>query len=112
VSRHLGLDLGGSSIKAVALERDGESYRELTSVVETRRDEPPVGIVAQLSEIGAAIAAEVGGVDTVGIAGELGHLTVDPSLDAPLCGRGNRGCVEAYVQASAWSEAGSPRRVT
>jgi glucokinase len=26
VSRHLGLDLGGSSIKAVALERDGASW--------------------------------------------------------------------------------------
>jgi len=61
MSRHLGLDLGGSSIKAVVLERDGDSYRELTTfVVETRTHEPPAGIVAQLSEVGAAVGADAG----------------------------------------------------
>jgi glucokinase len=32
-----------------------------------------------------------------GVAGELGHQTVHP--DGPLCGCGNRGCVEALVRA-------------
>ena len=32
-----------------------------------------------------------------GVAGELGHQTVLP--DGPLCGCGNRGCVEALVKA-------------
>jgi glucokinase len=41
-----------------------------------------------------------------GSAGELGHTTVDASPDAPLCGCGNRGCVEAHVQASAIARAG------
>ncbi len=41
-----------------------------------------------------------------GSAGELGHQTVDASPDAPLCGCGNRGCVEAHVQASAIARAG------
>ena len=40
-----------------------------------------------------------------GSAGELGHMTVDASDDAPLCGCGNRGCVEAHVKASAIARA-------
>jgi glucokinase len=34
-----------------------------------------------------------------GMAGELGHITVDP--DGPLCGCGNYGCVEAISSATA-----------
>jgi glucokinase len=34
-----------------------------------------------------------------GAAGEIGHQTVDP--DGPLCGCGNRGCVESYARADA-----------
>jgi len=68
-SRHLGLDLGGSAIKAIVLERDDGSYRELRkSVVETRAEREPAGIVDQLAEVGNAIAAEVGGVETAGVA--------------------------------------------
>ena len=49
MTRHLGLDLGGSSIKVVVLEHDGERYREtVTKVVPTRTAEPPAGIVTQL----------------------------------------------------------------
>ena len=33
-----------------------------------------------------------------GRAGELGHQTIDPA--GPLCGCGNRGCVEAFVRAA------------
>ena len=32
-----------------------------------------------------------------GTAGEMGHQTIDP--DGPMCGCGNRGCVEAYARA-------------
>lgn len=65
---HLGLDLGGFAIKGVVLERDGDSYREACKrVVETRSDEPPPGIVAQVGELGRALSAEVGGVDTAGV---------------------------------------------
>ena len=197
MSRHLGLDLGGSAIKAVVMERDGDSYRELSkTVVDTLAHEPPAGIVAQLGDVGREVADEAGGVETVGItipgtfdletgvahfvtnlggsswegvpvlepvqdalgrptrlindarafgfaewrlgaarrcdtaafctlgtgvggavvvgrrlqlgygsAGELGHMTVDTSPDAPVCGCGNRGCVEAHVQASAIARA-------
>jgi len=36
-----------------------------------------------------------------GMAGELGHMTIDPN--GSLCGCGNLGCVEAYASASAIS---------
>ena len=36
-----------------------------------------------------------------GLAGEIGHITVDPSDEAPLCGCGNRGCLEAHASAKA-----------
>ena len=65
MTRHLGLDLGGSSIKGIVLERDGESYRQVCDrVVETRRAEPPEAIVAQLGEFGGELAREAGGIDT------------------------------------------------
>ena len=65
MTAHLGLDLGGSAIKAIVL--DGE-FREVRSrVVETRAGEPPQAIVAQLAEVGRALAAEAGGLDTAGI---------------------------------------------
>jgi glucokinase len=34
-----------------------------------------------------------------GMAGEFGHMTVEP--EGPLCGCGNRGCVEQYASATA-----------
>ncbi|MGI9104495.1 MAG: ROK family protein [Terriglobales bacterium] len=34
-----------------------------------------------------------------GMAGELGHITIDP--DGPRCGCGNRGCVEQFASATA-----------
>jgi glucokinase len=194
VSRHLGLDLGGSAIKGVVLEGARQIH---TAVVPTRRDEDPAGIIGQLGEFGNELAAHVGGVETAGItipgtfdlqtgiahfvtnlgggtwndvpvrdpvqqalgvptslindarafgfaearlgaaracetaafftlgtgiggaivvgrklvlgygsAGELGHVTVDASPGAPVCGCGNSGCVEAHVQASAIARAG------
>jgi glucokinase len=68
VSRHLGLDLGGSAIKGVVLERSGDSYAELAkTVVDTRRGAEPARIVTQLGDVGRLLADESGGVDTVGI---------------------------------------------
>jgi glucokinase len=31
-----------------------------------------------------------------GFAGEIGHVNIDPAVDAPLCGCGKRGCLETY----------------
>jgi glucokinase len=67
VTRHLGLDLGGSAIKAVVLERNGAAHRELQRrLVATRSHAAPAEIVAQLGEVGRKLAGEVGGVDTAG----------------------------------------------
>jgi len=58
------------------------------------------------SLVGLTLGTGVGGVIAVdgkvrlghdGTAGELGHQTIDP--DGPLCGCGNRGCVEAFARA-------------
>jgi len=197
VTRHLGLDLGGSAIKAVVLERNGDSHREVRRVrVATRTRDTPAAILAQLAEVGRELMRDAGGVDTAGAtipgtfdlatgvarfvpnlgsdpwegvavrdlledglgmrtallndarafgfaesqlgaargcgtaafftlgtgvggaivvggvlqlgagsAGELGHITVDARADAPPCGCGNRGCVEAHVQAAALARA-------
>ncbi len=32
-----------------------------------------------------------------GFAGEIGHVNLDPSADAPSCGCGKRGCLETYA---------------
>ncbi|WP_428898515.1 glucokinase [Parelusimicrobium proximum] len=32
-----------------------------------------------------------------GVAGEIGHIRIDRSRTAPVCGCGNRGCVEAFA---------------
>ncbi|HMQ10120.1 MAG TPA: ROK family protein [Oligoflexia bacterium] len=50
--------------------------------------------------IGGAIVSDgqlLLGYDSM--AGELGHMSIQ--MDGPLCGCGNRGCIEAYISASA-----------
>ncbi len=58
--------------------------------------------------IGLTLGTGVGGVIAVdgrvhqghdGTAGEIGHQTLDAGQDAPLCGCGNRGCLEAFARA-------------
>jgi glucokinase len=58
------------------------------------------------SMVGLTLGTGVGGVVAVdghvlqghdGTAGEIGHQTIEP--DGPLCGCGNRGCLEAFARA-------------
>lgn len=58
------------------------------------------------SMVGLTLGTGVGGVIVIdgrvlqghdGTAGEIGHQTIDP--DGPLCGCGNRGCLEAFAKA-------------
>lgn len=62
------------------------------------------------SMVGVTLGTGVGGgivlggrlhLGAWGVAGELGHQTVDPS--GPPCGCGNRGCVEAFTRAGVLS---------
>ena len=64
------------------------------------------------SLVGLTLGTGVGGVIAIdgqvhlghdGTAGEVGHQTIDP--DGPLCGCGNRGCVEAFARADRIAEA-------
>jgi glucokinase len=56
--------------------------------------------------VGLTLGTGIGGVIAIdgrvhlgheGTAGELGHQTIDP--EGPLCGCGNRGCLEAFARA-------------
>ncbi len=58
------------------------------------------------SLVGLTLGTGIGGVIAIdgkvhlghdGTGGEVGHQTIDP--DGPLCGCGNRGCLEAYARA-------------
>lgn len=58
------------------------------------------------SLVGLTLGTGIGGVIAIdgrvhlghdGTAGEVGHQTIDP--DGPLCGCGNRGCLEAFTRA-------------
>lgn len=188
MSRHLGLDLGGTNIKVAVLEnRNGEFEVLSTASIDTGAAHGPEGVAGNLIEVGRS-TTDTGEIDTVGlgvpghfdrdtgevllfpnlpgewigfpmrdvvaeglgietwmindaraftlaegtigagagcstvacltlgtgvggglmidgrlhlgafgVAGEIGHQTVLP--DGPLCGCGNRGCVEALVRA-------------
>lgn len=68
------------------------------------------------SMVGLTLGTGIGGVVAIegrvhlghdGTAGEVGHQTIDP--DGPLCGCGNRGCLEALARADRMAEAcGTP----
>jgi glucokinase len=58
------------------------------------------------SLVGLTLGTGIGGVIAIdgrvhlghdGTAGEVGHQTIDP--DGPMCGCGNRGCLEAFARA-------------
>jgi glucokinase len=67
-SRHLGLDLGGTNIKAVVLERAAGEWRVLDrDQVETPAADGPDRVVARLAEVGAEAIGRSPGVSTVGI---------------------------------------------
>jgi glucokinase len=67
-SRHLGLDLGGTNIKAVVVERDAETWRVLDrDQVVTPAAEGPDRVVARLAEVGAEAIARTPGSTSVGI---------------------------------------------
>jgi glucokinase len=67
-SRHLGLDLGGTNIKWVVAERDGDEWRVLDRAqVPTPAAEGPDAVVARLAEVGAEAMDRSPGVTTVGI---------------------------------------------
>jgi glucokinase len=67
-SRHLGLDLGGTNIKAVLVEHAGDDRRVLhRDQVPTPAADGPDAVVARLIALGRDAIARVGDASTVGI---------------------------------------------
>jgi glucokinase len=67
-SRHLGLDLGGTNIKWVVAERDGDEWRVLDrGQVPTPTAEGPDAVVPRLAIVGAEAIGRNPGVTSVGV---------------------------------------------
>ena len=67
-SRHLGLDLGGTNIKWVVVERDAGEWRVLDrDQVATPTADGPEAVVQRLARVGAEAVTRCTGVSTVGI---------------------------------------------
>ena len=67
-TRHLGLDLGGTNIKWVVVERDAEGWRVLDrDQVPTPTPGHPDAVVPRLVAVGAEALQRVPGITTVGI---------------------------------------------
>jgi glucokinase len=68
VSRHLGLDLGGTNIKAVVAERDADAWRVVDrEQVPTPAAAGPDAVVGRLIEVGARAMGRFPDVASVGI---------------------------------------------
>jgi glucokinase len=99
--RYLGLDLGGTNIKTVLIE-DGDSPRVVTSsTAPTYADRGPDAVVARIIELGRAVIAEHGPVDSaaVGVPGlfdrDAGTVLLFPNLPGPWRGHSLRDPVAA-----------------
>jgi glucokinase len=67
-TRHLGLDLGGTNIKWVVVERDGSEWRSLDrDQVATPIEDGSDAVVASLAAVGAQAMGRWPGVSSVGI---------------------------------------------
>jgi glucokinase len=79
-TQHLGLDLGGTYVKWVVVERAQDTTRTLvTGKALTNAAAGPNGVVDQLAKLARAAAAEVGAIASVGVG--------VPGLHDPATGR-------------------------
>jgi glucokinase len=67
-SRHLGLDLGGTNLKAVVVEHDATNWQVLDrDMVATPAADGPDAVIASLIDVGRELIGRSAGVTTVGI---------------------------------------------
>ncbi|MCA8982003.1 MAG: ROK family protein [Planctomycetes bacterium] len=95
LARELDIDEAG-----VAIENDANAAALGEHWLGGAREERDVAVITLGTGVGGGLI--LGGelfVGPSGLAGEIGHLCVDPS--GPLCGCGSRGCVEALASATA-----------
>jgi glucokinase len=96
VTRHLGLDLGGTTIKWVVLQMDAPNDQEprvlSTGEAPTRRDLRPLGVVRQLVDLAEGAAEDGDGVTSVGVGvpglfdAATGRTRLIPNLDGDWAG--------------------------
>ena len=66
--RYLGLDLGGTNVKAAVVETDGDSRRVIgTDRTSTNAQAGPDAVAATMIELGASMQAEYPGIGAVGV---------------------------------------------
>jgi glucokinase len=65
VSRHLGLDVGGTNVKWAVVDEEGTLIGAGSSA--TAGDEGPEAVMDRLARLARHVAQEAGGVDTVGV---------------------------------------------
>ncbi len=91
MTRHLGLDLGGTNIKWALVERDDEPRLLSSGTAHTYAEEGPVRVVERLAEIGRrALGGEHAHSIGIGLPGvfdaKLGTATFLPNLDGEWSG--------------------------
>lgn len=95
LARELDIDEAG-----VSIENDANAAALGEHWLGGAREERDVAVVTLGTGVGGGLI--LGGelfIGPSGLAGEIGHLCVDPA--GPLCGCGSRGCVEALASATA-----------
>jgi glucokinase len=99
VHRFLGLDLGGTNIKAVVVEGDDESTVPnviSTALHATHADRGPQGVTDRLIEVGRATIEEFGPVTAAGLGvpglfeADSGRIVLFPNLPGPWPGHSLR----------------------
>src|SRR5258706_343697 len=102
----IGVDLGGTNLRAAAIDSQGKMLDKIAGNTALQAGRDAVIDDMVLLTLGTGIG---GGIivgrrvlhGQLGMAGELGHLTVVPNGNP--CGCGNRGCVEKHASATAIS---------
>lgn len=93
-SRHLGLDLGATNVKWVAIERRGETWSVLDrGQVPTQGEDGAEAVIARMSELADRTRSEWPGIATVGVGvpglyeAETGVATFLPNLPTDWAGQ-------------------------
>jgi glucokinase len=94
MNRYLGLDLGGTNIKAVVLGVEDDTIDTmLFETVLTHADRGPLGVIDRLIEVGRRMEGEHGPFEAVGLGvpgifdSERGTVELFPNLPGPWKGR-------------------------
>src|SRR5437879_10860332 len=67
MSRHLGLDVGGTNLKWAVVERDGDQRLLKTGLLPTDTGEGEQSVVRQLLDVARSVFSEVEGTESVGV---------------------------------------------